>query len=369
MISSSGLLTIDLAAIQANWRYVAAQLKNAECAAVVKADAYGVGVAEVAPALLNAGCKTFFLATLDEAIGVRRLLSQGVVLYVLGGVCDGCEEEFVRHNLVPVLYSLEGLNKWLVFCEQKKHAFPCAIKVDTGMTRLGLSGAELETFFVATASLPWLRPILLMSHLACADDPAEPLNHLQKLRFSQSAEMAKKYFPTIKTSLANSSGVFLGDEYHFDLVRVGAALYGVNPQPLQQNKLTQVIQLKLPVLQVRVTDCPVTVGYGATEAAGAGIRLAVVAGGYADGIHRSLGLRPLGMVDDILVASIGRVSMDSFVIDISSIASCPEYIDVINHALTLDFIIAKNKSLGYEVLTSLGRRYIRQYLPAKLSVE
>lgn len=365
MISSSSILTIDLSAIQSNWRYVASLLKNAECAAVVKADAYSVGAEEVAAALYQAGCRSFYVATLEEASVLRRLLPQDSIIYVLGGVRSGVESDFAALRLTPVLYSLSEIQHWSEFCASIANALPCVIKVDTGMTRLGLRTSDLDSFLATITNHSWLNPILIMSHLACADERNHPLNNSQLQQFKIAVAKMKAHFPQIKTSLANSSGTFLGDDFHFDMVRIGAALYGINPQRDIPNPLKSVIWLRLSVLQIRTTEVDVTVGYGAAGFAKSGTRLAVVAGGYADGIHRTLGLMPVGMVDGQFVSSVGRISMDSCVFDISSISTDPEYIDVITPDLTIDTLINNNKFLGYEVLTSLGRRYLRRYLPVK----
>lgn len=363
MMSSTGVLTIDLSAIQSNWLQVAGMLQQrTECAAVVKADAYSVGAIEVAKALYSAGCRSFYLATLHEARDIRSALPQEAVLYVLGGVRQGVEASFADLNLIPVLYSLPDVNRWLDFCRLHAEAFSCAIKLDTGMTRLGLTNGEFEQLLAIAPQTPLLNPILFMSHLACADEPLHPLNDEQLQRFSSAAAKIKDLFPHIKTSLANSSGTFLSDAYHFDMVRIGAALYGINPQSASPNPLLPVVDLKLPILQIRTTEQSASVGYGATASVVVATRLAVVAGGYADGTHCSLGLAPKGQVAGVDVNSVGRISMDSCIFDITHIADNPEYIDVINKELTLDHLMGANKTLGYEVLTSLGRRYQRRYI-------
>ena len=363
MMSSTGVLTIDLSAIQSNWLRVAGMLQQGtECAAVVKADAYSVGAHEVAKALYSVGCRNFYLATLHEARDIRSALPQDAVLYVLGGVRQGAEVAFVELNLIPVLYSLPAVNQWLEFCQLHEKAFPCAIKLDTGMTRLGLTDSDFEELLTIAPQAPLLNPALFMSHLACADEPLHPLNSEQLQRFSAAATKIKTLFPYIKNSLANSSGTFLSEAYHFDMVRIGAALYGINPQPACLNLLSPVVDLKLPVLQIRTNEQPAFIGYGATASAATATRLAVVAGGYADGAHRSLGLAPAGQVNGVDVNAVGRISMDSCIFDITHLVGNPEYIDVINKELTLDHLMAANKTLGYEVLTSLGRRYQRRYI-------
>jgi alanine racemase len=362
MTSSSGILQIRLAAIQSNWRYVSARLSaSAQCAAVVKANAYGIGVSEVAPALYAAGCRHFFVVTLREAMALRGLLPTAAI-YVLGGCKLGSEMFFVDQGLVPILYSQEALLRWLRFCDSVQKAHPCVLKMDTGMTRLGLSVEDLDCLVASLRQLRWFDPIMFMSHLACADEPDHPQNDQQLEKFKEALARLRKHFPDIKASLANSSGTFLGSNYHFDMVRIGAALYGINPQPGQTNPLSPVVKLKLPVLQIRQLQTPAAIGYGATVGLEAGRRLAVVSGGYADGLNRSLGGQPIGEVDGQVVRALGRMSMDSCIFDITSIQSEDvTYIEVINDNLTLDKLIAANKSLGYEVLTSLGGRFVRQY--------
>ena len=369
MMSSSGILTVNLSAIQSNWQYVASVLAaNAECAAVVKANAYGVGAVQVTKALYECGCRSFFVVTIDEALELRGNLPQDAALYVLGGLKEGAESLFVEFDLIPVLYSLRAISRWLDFCDLQKLAHPCAIKLDTGMTRLGLSLDDLDELFQKIVHQPLLNPVLFMSHLACADESEHPLNAVQLARFKTASLMLKNYFPKIKLSLANSSGVFLGSEYHFDMVRIGAALYGINPQSAHANPLRSTIHLKLPVLQIRELSASASIGYGAVGQAETGARLAVVAGGYADGVHRTLGLNPIGQIEGIEVRALGRISMDSCVFDISaSPIPFPHFIEVINSDLTLDKLSAANRSLGYEVLTSLGHRFAREYLYSDLN--
>lgn len=370
MISSTGILTIDLSAIQSNWKFVSTILRDgAECAAVVKANAYGVGVKEVALALYGVGCRSFFVVTLHEAVELRAILASDSALYVLGGVPSGMEEKFVELNLIPVVYSLDALKQWIAFCRKKTAALPCALKFNTGMTRLGLDEVDYVQFELEDSNNSFLNPVLLMSHLACADEHSHPLNDVQLNRFLSIAEKLKHEFPKIKLSLANSSGTFLGEKYHFDMVRIGAALYGINPQMTNPNPLKQVFSLRLPVLQIRSTKQKESVGYGATTSVEKNARLAVVAGGYADGTHRSLGFSPAGLVGGQRVRAVGRMSMDSFIFDISDVSGDPEYIDVINEQLTLDVLMQANKTIGYEVLTSLGDRYQRRYIFSEVADE
>jgi len=365
MITSSGILTIDLHAICANWHFLKNQVApHVDVAAVVKANAYGLGAVPVVRALRKEGCTTFFFATKEEALA-SGLNGEHCLKIVLSGVRPGDEPFFVEGQLTPVLYSLADVQRWNAYARNCCKRLPCILKVDTGMTRMGMSIEELEAFCEAHASIH-IAPLFLMSHLACADTPSHPANQRQLQLFKQALDIAQVRFPQIKASLANSAGILLGADWHFDLVRPGAALYGINPVSGIPNLLKPVITLSLPVLQIRSLQHDAYVGYSATHFAKAGSRLAVVAGGYADGIHRTLGFKPLAQFNGMAFEAVGRVSMDSCVFDISQ---CPEnrlpqvgdYLEVVNESLSLNFLMERNASLGYEVLNSLGTRFHRIY--------
>ena len=366
-MSSSGILTIDLGAIQANWLFVKSQAAPAvEVGAVIKANAYGLGASQVALALYEAGCRTFFFATREEACLSNDLLPKDVSLIVLGGVRPGDEVAFVDNQLIPVLYSRESAQRWIDYCEQRAIAAPCVIKIDTGMTRLGLSFDDLLFLTESCFRSPSFNPVLFMSHLACADEHSHPHNQMQLDNFLNVINFFKQYFPQVRCSLANSSGVFLGAPWHFDVLRPGAALYGINPTPHLSNPMKPVVRLSLPILQVKNLLKDVFVGYGASYKATKGSRLAVVAGGYADGVNRTLGAKPLAKLNGLQIEAVGKVSMDTTIFDLGQ-NQLPEnelvgqLIDVIDDEITLDFLMRRNSSLGYEVLTSLGSRYKRVY--------
>ena len=366
MSISTGILTINLNAIASNWRFLSNVAASSEVAAVIKANAYSVGAKAVAKELFQTGCRSFFVTTLDEAFDIKSVLPESVDIYVLGGVRDGDEKIFERENFIPVIFSIEMLRRWRKFSVQQSSKIRTAIKVDTGMSRFGIQSEEfmneLDSSLKDDVDL-----ILFMSHLACADDKSHTLNQQQKDRFAELNKKAKSIFPNVKSSLANSSGIFLGSEWHFDLVRPGAALYGINPHPAEINPLRAAINLRLPVLQIKTMQESVSVGYSASAKVKSGARLAVVAGGYADGINRTLGSKPQGYCCGQLVESVGRVSMDSTIFDVSSVDASDEAIlncgiDVIDDRISLDDLTQKNKLLGYEVLTSMGSRYQRIYV-------
>lgn len=280
------MLTIDLSAIQSNWLYLRS-LSSSETAVagVIKANGYGLGAKPVARALYDVGCREFFLATIDEALIVREILPSDSLIYVLGGCRDGDESRFLRANLIPVLCSLEAIKRWAKANSGSPLSAVCAIKINTGMNRLGLNSSDFDLLCNDLVLFRSINPVLLMSHLACADEPSHPLNLQQRDKFIKCVEKAKKIFPALRTSLANSSGIFLGEQWLFDLVRPGAALYGINPVPGSANPMRSVVTLSLPIIQIRTLDEISYVGYGAEACLPKGARIAVVAGGYADGLH------------------------------------------------------------------------------------
>lgn len=370
-MASSGLLSIDLSAIQTNWRLLGARCgQYTNVGAVIKADGYGIGAQEVGVALYAQGCRDFFFANIEEALRCKISKFTDVRIFILGGVRPGAEKVFVDSHFIPVLFSSESVLRWAAVCEQFDGAFPSVIKIDTGMTRLGLSLPEFESLCSNRTLLKKINPIMLMSHLACADEPLHPLNYNQLAMFQRGVDLIKPHIPELRFSLANSSGIFLGADWHFNIVRPGAALYGINPVPGKPNPLQSVIHLALPILQIRRLEFAASVGYGAGIEMPAGSRLAVVAGGYADGLNRSVGLQPEGILCGQRVNSVGRMSMDLTIFDITRVNLSDDEllnhsIEVINDQLTLDYLMQKNNVLGYDLLTSLGGRYRRVYKGGK----
>jgi len=365
MPSATGTLKINLDAIASNWRLMCELAHQSEVGAVIKANAYGLGSKKIAEILFNQGCRNFFVATLAEAIEIKSFLNASPTIYVFGGVMAGDEDVFANENFVPVIYSIEMLKRWATYSMTRKKYPPCAIKIDTGMSRFGMQVTEFLSEFSGLNE--HLNLILLMSHLACADEPAHRMNEEQLDKYNQVLTLVKSKFPDVKASLANSSGIFLGKKWHFDLVRPGAALYGINPQPELPNPLRSVIHLRLPVLQVKTMVSDAFVGYSACAQIKRNGRLAIVAGGYADGVNRSLGARPMGICCGQKVYALGRISMDATIFEVSSVMSTDEEIiesgiDVISEEITVDEISQRNGALGYEVLTSLGMRYQREYV-------
>ena len=344
MAATDAVLTVDLAAVVANWRVLCATHGGGAVAAVVKADGYGLGAVPVARALLGAGCRQFFVAQLAEGLALREALGPGVVVVVLNGFAAGADG---LAELTPVLNSLADV---------AAHAGrPAILHVDTGMARLGVPPEEW-------GQLSGLMPLYLMSHLACADQPRHPLNAQQAERFAA----ARVRFPGVKTSLAASSGIFLGPNFASDLARPGCALYGLNPTPAAANPMRQVVTLTAPVLQLRNIPAGASVGYGAAWVAARPSRVATVACGYADGYLRSLSGNSVGSFQGQPVPLIGRVSMDLLTFDVTDLPGLRtgDPLVLIGPGCTPDELGERAGTIGYEILTSLGARYRRQYLPA-----
>ena len=371
-------LSIDLDAIAANWRALGARLEGgARAGAVVKADAYGLGLAEVAPVLHAAGCRDFFTASLDEGIELRALLAtrpakEACRIYVIFGPLPGAAAEYSRHGLTPVLNDLGQIETWRSH-RGRGEAEKAVLQIDTGMSRLGMPPDEVARLVAEPEHLAGLAIAFLMSHLACAEQPAHPMNAAQLREFKAALDALGSSAAAVGASLANSSGIFLGPEFHFDLARPGAALYGLNPTPGEANPMSEVVRLQGKILQVRRVDSHRSVGYGAAHTVTRSSRIATVPVGYADGYLRSASNQASGYVRGVQVPVVGRVSMDMITLDVTDIP--PEHVqpgtpvDLIGGPYPIDALAADAGTIGYEILTSLGQRYRRCYIKNGVSRE
>lgn len=363
---AGALLTIDLAAVAENYRRLCAQIgPDLECAAAVKADAYGLGIAKVGPTLAAAGVKRFFVAQFDEALTLKAVLGRtasGPEIYVLNGQIAASPDEFLANDIRPVLNSLGEIENWSRVAKAKQRRLPAAIHIDTGMCRLGLPDNEFRALLDRREALDGVDTRLVMSHLACADTPDHPLNNSQLSAFREVVAA----FPGTAASFANSSGIFLGSDYHFDIARPGVALYGINPTPGKTSPMRQVVRLQGKILQVRAIDAPQSVGYGAAHQAGGPMRIATVAVGYADGYLRSLSGRGHAWIGDRRIDLVGRVSMDLITLDVTSLAEDAArpgtMVDLLDPERGADALADEAGTIGYEILTALGQRYHRRYI-------
>lgn len=360
-------LTIDAGAIAANWRLLAARAQGAETAAAVKADAYGTGLDAAVPALARSGCRTFFVAHLAEGRQVRRLAPQATI-YVLDGLLPRTADAYPADRLRPVLGAVDEIAEWSAFVAATGAPGEAAIHVDTGMNRLGLpleAGREVASRLTTLS----FRPSLVMSHFVDSEVVGSPVTARQLAAFAQ----VRGWFAGLPGSLANSSGIFLGPDARHDMVRPGYALYGGNPTPDAPNPMRHVVGLEAPIVQLREVVAGNTVGYNAQWTAPGPRRLATIPVGYADGYPRSASGRddrPGGdvLVGGVLCPIVGRISMDLTVVDVSD---APTHavrrgatVVLLDGTLTVDDVGAKAGSIGYEVLTRLGRRYARRVVGA-----
>ena len=336
---STGTLTIDLDALVSNWRALDA-MTGCETAAVVKADGYGLGAARVARALAKAGARTFFVAVAEEGAVLREALGPSPVINVFSGHMAG------DMNLVPMINSLDQMIRHV---EALPRA-PFGVQLDTGMNRLGMEPAEWQAVReVALAQ----NPTLIMSHLACADEPDHEMNARQLAGFHDMTDGID-----IPRSLAGTGGVLLGPEYHFDLTRPGIGVYGADPFA----EAAPVVTLDIPVIQCRDLEAGETVGYGNSFTADKPARIATIGAGYADGIHRVMGPKTVLYADDIPCPVAGRISMDLIGVDISGLSQDPKTLRLLGTEQGVDRLAENAGTIGYEILTSLGARYDRRYI-------
>ncbi|MCC5984848.1 MAG: alanine racemase [Rhodobacteraceae bacterium] len=340
------LLHIDLDAITANWRALDAHsAPGTRTAATIKADAYGLGAAQVGPALMAAGVHDFFVAIAEEGVALRKLLGPEARIHVYSGHMAGDSAAIRGAGLVPMLNCIDQMTRHFEILP----GHPFGIQLDTGMNRLGMEPAE----WAAVAELVLEQaPVLVMSHLACADEPDHPMNAHQLQVFHALTDGIG-----VPRSLAATGGVLLGPAYHFDMTRPGIGLYGGRPF----EDARPVARLSLPVIQTRELEAGETVGYGNTFAAPAPMRLATLAAGYADGIHRVLSGQPMLYHGATPCPLVGRVSMDLLTVDISALSEPPRALDLICPAQGIDALADMAGTIGYEILTALGPRYAREY--------
>ena len=360
---AGGRLTVDLGTLVANWRDLAGRAEGAVTAAVVKGDGYGIGLEPAARALSGAGCDTFFVALPDEGLRLRRVLPAATV-YVLAGLLEGGAPTYADAALRPVLSSRPEIAEWAAF-RRAGGKGAAALHVDTGMNRLGLTIAEAHALAGERPLVDALGLTLVMSHLACADTPAHPLNHAQLAAFRE----VRALFPGVPASLANSAGIFLGPDYRFDLVRPGIALYGGAAVADVPNPMRPVVTLEARILGIRDAKPGETVGYGATETLGRQSRLAILAAGYADGYPRhasSSDAKPGARVflHGLSAPLVGRVSMDLIAVDVTEVpgARRGDWAELFGPNIPVDEVAERAGTIGYELLTRLGRRYHRTYL-------
>jgi alanine racemase len=341
---STATLTIDLDAIAANWRALTA-IAQVETAAVVKADAYGLDAARVAKHLATQGARQFFVAVAEEGVALRRALGSGPVISVFSGHMAGDADIIAGANLIPMINSLDQMLRHV----EALPGHPFGLQLDTGMNRLGMEPAEWSALRdIALAQ----NPTLIMSHLACADEPNHPMNAVQRRAFEDMTQGLD-----VPRSLSATGGILLGPEYHFDLVRPGVGLYGGLPFV----DATPVVTLDIPVIQIREVAAGETVGYANGWTAARPSRIATISAGYADGLIRAMGTQATLHAGEIAVPVVGRVSMDLITVDITALSDAPASLQLIGSHQSVDTVAGFANTIGYEILTGLGARYTRNW--------
>tara|TARA_B100001540_G_scaffold297319_1_gene299826 strand:+ start:931 stop:2052 length:1122 start_codon:yes stop_codon:yes gene_type:complete len=352
-------LSVNLGAVIENSRHIRRLAPHSECAAMVKADAYGLGLKEISQALYKDGIRTFFVASLTEAVSLRSIVALDADVYVLNGYFSGQAAQYLKYQLRPVLNSLPQIECWLGDITGDSGAL-AALHIDTGMNRLGLSGVETDRLLADKNLMNTIRLSLLMSHLACADQPEHPYNKSQLEKF----KAISTAFPGIPKSLANSAGVLLGEEYHFDMVRPGLALYGGAPCP-PISPFENVFTAQGKVLQLREVDAGSSVGYGATHTFRDPARIATVNVGYADGYLQCFNGCGQVYFKGQQLSVLGKVSMDLLAVDVTAVPdrdiNVGDDIELFGPHETLLAASRRGHISQYEILTLLGKRYKRSY--------
>ena len=362
---NAAILRIDLGALVANYRHVAAHVAPAQVAGVVKADAYGLGAIPVSQALLGAGCRHFFVAHLCEAAVLKPHLPTDATLYILNGLQPGAEADCAAIGAVPILNALAQIDSWSQLARGLGRILPGVVQVDTGMSRLGLTAEELTALRDRPERLDGIDVRLIMSHLACADDPQNAINDDQRDLFATISAQ----FPSVPRSIDNSGGAMAPNVAHGDIVRAGIALYGGAPHgDAGPNPMRPVVALDAYIMQLRHVPVGAGVGYGLTHRCDRPTHVATISVGYADGWPRHLSNRGSAFIGGIRVPIIGRVSMDSMALDVTDVPddllALGTPVELIGPHQTIDDVAVQADTISYEILTRLGNRYARDYLGA-----
>ncbi len=359
--AGSSRLTIDLDALRANYRSLAVRVAPARCGAVMKANAYGLGVAQAAPALYREGCRSFFVAQFCEATALARAIGAGAEIFILNGVDPGNEALCAEQNFLPALNSLSQVERWRALARTLGRALPAALQIDTGMSRLGLPHSAAMALAGDASFGREVELRLLLTHLACADEPERPENGAQLAAFNAVGAC----FPSVPKSVANSGGVMLSSDYYGDLARPGLALYGVDPGPVDAG-LRPVVGLEARVTQIRTIAAGTGVGYGLKHVATAAQRIATISLGYADGWPRSLSGVGAAWHRGVRLPILGRVSMDSLTVDISALPDAAlaegDFVEFLGPSQSLSDVARDAGTIAYEILTWLGTRHTRIFV-------
>ncbi|WP_336294585.1 alanine racemase [Bartonella sp. CB169] len=354
--------TIDIGALIANYRTLTQRVTPVECSAVVKANAYGLGADKIAPALYQAGCRTFFIAKIEEALQLKALLPSNVTLALLNGFPRTAEELVAQSGIVPVLNSWDTIESWQTLCQEKGKRFPAILKIDTDMNRLGLDQKELQRLIKQPTLFEKAEIKYIISHLANGNNATHSSNYAQLATF----KAALAQLPVCKASLANSGGIFLGSDFYFDLVRPGIALYGIDPLGKHPTPLKPVLKLESQVIKSRYIDAGAAVGYEGSFITRRPSTLVIISIGYADGWLRALSNKGAVYFKGHKLPIVGYISMNSIIVDATDLEyekpQRDDWVELIGTHQTLEKVSADANTIPHEILTSLGSHYKRIYI-------
>lgn len=355
-------LEINLATIKANYQLLQNICKTTKVGAAVKADGYGLGAVEISKALQEENCKHFFVASSKEGINLRKTIGKEVNILVLNGVFENDALDLIEYNLMPVLNNLDQIEIWQKFSNIKQNILPCYLHFNTGINRFGLTHDEINQLINNSDLLKGLNVKYIISHLSASEDNNNPYNLEQLNKFKTYLQ----YFPKVKASFANSGGIFLGQDYHFDLARPGAALYGLNPLGNSKaNPMQNPVTLKAPIIHLQHLTLGSHIGYNMSFTTKRNSVIATLPLGYADGFNRNFSNQGEVFIKGHKALVIGRVSMDLINIDVTDLPSSDIFlgqeVEIIGNNCTPDKIASIIDTIGYEILTSLGNRYKRVY--------
>lgn len=356
----TSVLEVNLSAIKKNYQFLESQLVNSKAAAVLKADAYGLGIQKVAPALTEVGCQDFYVAKLDEALELRGILPNANI-YVLLGLLEGMEEIFLEHNLVPLLNDYDQIMRWGAYGKKLGRKIPAIIQVETGFWRAGIPYFDMLKLIQKPEVFEFIEIVYIMSHLACSDTPNHPKNEAQRLEFDRFL----KLFPGSRGSFSNSNGVFLGPQYHYDQVRPGRVLYGLGTRASHMHGIAPAVQIYARLLQIRNVPRGECIGYDSLFTATQDSVIGTISAGYADGILRSATNKGHFYIGDYPTPIVGRVSMDFITVDLTGIPDnllkLGSWVEIVGNHISADELAQEADTTSREIMIRLGKRYHRIY--------